>query len=178
MPITIKNSYPEKPVEIFQRGSAEMGAIIDKIKALDFPIEVKRTAYVIARNETGNGKSIIAGTNPCGAQADSGRWPAKWDSAIKATCVKKENGTQRERRFLIFNTLENGLAFLCERIVSKGIFMGEQVNGRFHKGEIKTPEQLADAYQDEWVKGADVKPTPAESANFVSMYKQAKVVFA
>jgi hypothetical protein len=174
----IRNSYPEKPVETFQRVSVEMGTIIAKIKTLDYPVEVKRAAYVVARNETGNGKSIISGTNPCGAQADSGRWPAKWDSVVKATCVKRENGTLKERRFLVFDTLESGLAFLCERIEAKGMFIGEKVAGRFHKGEIKTPEQLADAYQDEWAKGADVKPTSLEVKNFVSMYNQAKVVFA
>jgi hypothetical protein len=174
----IRNSYPEKPVELFHRVSAEMGDIIAKIKKLNVPVEVKRAAYIIVRNETGNGKSIISGTNPCGAQADSGRWSSKWDQLIIATCVKKENGTKKERRFVIFDTLDTGLAFLCERIEAKGIFIGEQVEGRYHKGEIKTPEQLADAYYDEWVRGANVIPTAIETRNFVSMYNQAKIVFS
>lgn len=176
--MSVKNFYPEKPVMPFRSYKVEMSLIIAALKATNYPREVKRTAYVLIRNESANGKSVINGTNFCGAQSDSGRWPSKFDNTIIATCNRKENGnTNRVRGFLVFNTIESGVAFVCDRVQSKGIFIGETVTGRFHKGEVKTPEQLADAYQDEWVRGADVKPTPLEVKNFVSMYKQACELF-
>jgi hypothetical protein len=58
----IRNSYPEKPVELFHRVSAEMGDIIAKIKKLNVPVEVKRAAYIIVRNET-VGVGRLSGTN-------------------------------------------------------------------------------------------------------------------
>jgi len=176
--MSVKNFYPEKPVMPFRSYKIEMSVIIAAIRAVNYPLEVKRTAYVLIRNESANGKSVINGTNFCGAQSDSGRWPSKFDNMIQGTCNRKENGnTNRVRGFLVFTSVEAGVDFVCDRVQSKGIFIGEKTVGRFHKGEVKTPEQLADAYQDEWVRGADVTPTTLEMKNFVSMYKQACELF-
>ena len=122
----MNNSYPEKPEVPFKKVHIEMGVIIAAIKAANYPIEVKRSAYVIARNETSNGKSVINGTNICGGQGDSGRWPSKFDDKIIATCIKRENkrvdGSGGDiRRFLVFDKLMNGVIFLCDRVEAKGI---------------------------------------------------------
>ena len=154
-----------------------MGVIIAAIKSVDFPIEVKRAAYCIVRNETSNGLSIIGGTNVCGAQSDSGLWGDKWTSKIIATMVQKENMTGKLRGFLVFNSLQSGIEFLCDRIAAKGIFIGEHVDGKYHKGDVTTPEQEADAYQEEWVLGEVHNTTKTEIGNFVSMYNQAKAIF-
>lgn len=175
--MSVKNFYPTKPVIPFVSTKVEMGAIITELKKLDFPTEVKRAAYIIIRNETANGNSVINYTNLCGAQADSGRWPAKYDDHISGVCIKKENQTGKERAFLIFDTLATGISFVCDRAQAKGIFIGENVNGRYYKGDVRKPEQLADAYQDEWVKGYDYKPTATEVRNFVSMYNQSIKLF-
>jgi len=173
----LRNSYPEKLIVPFLKTSVEMGAIVSELRALPFPNEVKRATYVIIRNETANGKSVINHTNLSGAQGDSGRWPSKWDNAITSVCIKKENQTGRERIFLVFDTLANGIAFICDRVQAKGIFIGENVNGKYYKGQVRTPDQLADAYQDEWVHGKDHKPSQVEIANFKSMYNQAVKLF-
>jgi hypothetical protein len=173
----VKNYYPEKPIIAFYKKQIEMGAIVSVLKTVPYSAEIKRTAYVIIRNETANGKSVIGGTNVSGVQSDGGRWPSKWDGKIVAICEKKENGTGKMRGFVIFDSLESGISFLCDRIQFKGLFIGEQVNGKYHKGDVTTPEELADAYQDEWVKGYDHHTTAIESKNFVSMYNQAKAIF-
>lgn len=176
--MAVKNFYPEKSTVPFSKKAVEMGTIIETLKAIpDYPAEVKRTAYVIIRNETANGKSVIGGTNVSGVQSDSGRWPAKWDNKIVAVSEKAENGTGKMRGFVVFDTLSNGISFLCDRIQAKGLFIGEKVTGRFHKGDVTTAEQLADAYQDEWVKGYDHNTSVTEAKNFVSMYRQAEKIF-
>ena len=176
--MAVRNSYPDKQVLKFSIRTVEMGAIIMALQKLNYPNEVKRAAYVIIRNETANGKSVINGTNFCGAQSDSGRWPAAWDNKIIGTCLKNENQTGLMRGFLIFDTPASGISFVCDRVQAKGIFIGENVDGRYYKGDVTTPEQLAGAYQNEWVHGDNHTITPIEISNFVSMYKQAKVLFA
>lgn len=175
--MSVKNFYPSKPVVPFSKKAIEMGVIIDAIRSVDYPVEVKRAAYCIIRNETANGSSVIGGTNVAGAQSDSGAWPEKWTSKITATMVKNENMTGKLRGFLVFDTLKSGIEFLCDRIQGKGIFIGEQVDGRYHKGDVRTPDQLTDAYQDEWVHGEDHKTSQVEIANFTSMYNKAKTIF-
>lgn len=175
--MSVKNFYPGIPVVPFFSSSVEMGLIIGEIRKLDFPAEVKRTAYIMIRNETANGKKVVNGTNVCGVQSDSGKWPGAWDAHIVATCVKKENMTGRERGFAVFDTLSNGIAFLCERIVARGLFIGENVDGKYHKGDITTPAELADGYNDEWVHGKDHQTTATEIRDFSSMYNQAVKIF-
>lgn len=172
-----KNFYSEKPVIKFFTAAIEMGEIINAIKLLNYPAEVKRTAYIIIRNETANGKSVINGTNVAGVQSDSGRWDAKFDKSIIATCLKDENRTGNERGFVVFDTLANGIAFLCEKVQVRGLFVG----GTTHKITsivVKNETDLAVAYNREWVTGqANYIPTKDEVSNFVSMYKQAARIF-
>lgn len=173
----LHNSYPSLPVIPFKSVKVEMGAIINAIKNAPHPVEVKRAGYVVARNETLNGQKTVNGTNICGAQSDCGKWQEEYDSTIVATCIKNENLTGKQRGFVIFDTLQNGVDFLLDRIEAKGIFIGEHVDGKYFKGDVCTPEQLADAYEDEWVYGEDHKTTVQEIKDFESMYKQSLILF-
>ena len=53
-----------------------MGQVVQDLKALDYPVEVKKAGYIIFRIESANGTSGI-NENYCGFQADSGRWPVR-----------------------------------------------------------------------------------------------------
>lgn len=176
--MTPSNFYPTLPIVPFMSVKVEMGAIIDAIRRCSCPVEVKRSAYVIIRNETLNGLKTINGTNICGVQSDCGRWQKEYDSIIVATCIKNENLTGKVRGFVVFDSLDSGVKFLADRIQAKGIFIGEHVDGKYFKGDVCTPEQLADAYEDEWVYGNDHKTTVQEIKDFTSMYNQAKKIFA
>jgi len=177
----MNNAYPEKKEIDCRIGPVEMSTIIQAIKAAPYTAELKRCAYVVIRNETGNGKSVINGTNICGAQGDSGRWPAKFDSSIIATCVKKENkrvdgSGGNVRRFLVFDSLISAISFLCDRLEAKGLYIGSN-GGKYHTEPVTNVTDLADAYQDEWVFGEDHKTKPIEADPFISMYKQAEKLF-
>jgi hypothetical protein len=77
----------------------KVNAIIAKSTA---SLEVKISAQIICRNETGNGHSVINGTNPTGTQADSGRWSSIWDKSIVATCLKNEGMTGKRKEVCCF----------------------------------------------------------------------------
>ena len=174
-----KNSYPEKSVVAFTAIAIDKQKIIDILKLSDCSAEIKRSAYVIMRNETGNFHSIINGTNPTGTQADSGRWASIWDSKIVATCLKNEGMTGKERRFVVFDKLETGINFLINRIQAKGLFIGEKVDTDYVKGDVLTVEQLAVAYAKEWVYGNEtIKPDSQFIKDFTSMYNQSKMLFS
>ena len=175
---TVKNSYPEKKEVAFVAVSIQMDKINAAIKASTASKEVKAASQVIIRNETGNGHSIINGTNPTGTQADSGRWASIWDSKVVATCCKKEGMTGKLRRFIVFDTLSTGISFLIDRIENKGLFIGKHIDSRYYKGDVTTPEQLAVAYWQEWVVGEQTKPSDTFIKDFVSMYKQAIILFS
>ena len=175
--MAVRNSYPEKPIIPFYVKKVEMGAIIAAIQSVPYSVEVKRSAYIVVRNETLNGNDVICGTNLCGVQSDVGRWDAKYDSFIVATCQHKENKTGAMRGFVVFDTLAHCITLLCDKIIQKGIFIGEHVDGKYYKGDVTTPQQEADAYEDEWVEGATVKADPTEVKDFVSMYNQSVKLF-
>lgn len=173
----VKNFYPEKPIVPFFSASVEMGNIISAIKTANVPLEAKRSAYIIIRNESGNGKSVVNGTNPGGVQSDSGKWIDKWSDYIVATSVKTENRTGRERGFVVFDSLNSGVAFMCERIQARGIYIG----GTTHKitnYEVDSITTLCKAYYQEWVEG-DPKyhPTDDEVEDFFLMYVQSSKIF-
>ena len=173
----VENFYQDKPVIPFSIVSVEMGKIIELIKSLDYPIEVKRSAYIFIRNETANGKSVICGTNVGGIQSDSGKWPERWDSSIEATCIKAENRTGNLRGFVVFNSLSNGIAFMCDRLQGRGLYIGGFAK-KIADMQIATKYDLAAAYYKEWVTGEkSYKPTLDEAASFVSMYNQSLKAF-
>jgi hypothetical protein len=174
---TVKNYYPSKPVIPFISVSVEMGTIIDALKAAPYPAAVKRATYIVVRNESGNGKSVVNGTNPGGVQSDAGQWPSKWDSAIVATCIKQENRTGKMRGFVVFDSLTSGISFMCERLQARGLFVGGTTS-KITSMTVKDKESLATAYYREWVTGkATYTPTETEVSDFVNMYKQAEKIF-
>lgn len=175
--MSIKNAYPSKEIIPFHSVDIGMQPIITGIKASVYPVEVKRSAYILQRNETANGHSVVNGTNTGGIQSDGAKWPDKWDDAIVATCIMNENRTGKERGFVVFDTLQHGIDFMCERIEARGLYIG----GTTHKitnVTITTPAELAKQYYCEWVEGdAQYHLTDDELNDFLSMYEQATKLF-
>lgn len=174
--IKMKNSYPEKPEIKYQKTIVEMGAVVGYLQSLQVPAEIKRSAYVMFRNESGNGSKGL-NNNYAGVQADSGRWPAKWDDEITGTVSKTENVTGKVRLFVAFRTWQDSINFLIDRVQQRGLYIG----GYAHlvaKMHITTGTELAIAYKRDWVKGLKgYNPTEEEVANFLSMYRQAVKIF-
>ncbi len=177
--MSIKNSYPEKPiVPYYKTDLGSMLQIENILKLLSAPKEVKAAALVIARNECANGHKVICATNISGVQSDSGRWASIWDKHIIATCITPENGTGKTRGFVVFDSLQSSCDFLLDRVENKGLFIGEHIDSRFYKGDVTTPEQLAVAYWQEWVQGNTTQPPAQAVKDFVSMYNQSILKFS
>jgi len=172
----MKNSYPEKPEVKYQKTTIEMGSVVGYLQSLPVHAEVKRSAYIMFRNESANGSKGL-NNNYAGVQADSGRWPTKWDNEIMGTVPKTENGTGKLRLFVAFRTWQDSINFLIDRVIDRGLYVG----GYAHlvaKMKITTPIELAIAYKRDWVKGLKrYNPTEEEVANFLSMYRQAQKIF-
>lgn len=169
------NAYPELPSLQFQRTSVTMEEVVTALNASDHATNVKRSSYVMFRNESGNGAKGI-NNNYCGAQADSGRWPDSLTDLFSGTVTIRENGTQRMRIFLAFKTMPGNLEFLMNRVVSRGLYIG----GHTHlvlTMAVNTEDDLARAYHKEWVTGsATSEPSAQEKADFLSMYHQAETL--
>jgi hypothetical protein len=119
----MKNSYPEKPEVKYQKTTVEMGLVVAYLQSLQVPSEVKRAAYVMFRNESGNGSKGL-NNNYAGVQADSGRWPSKWDESIVGTFAKAENGSGIVRLFVAFRSWQDNINFLVDRVEDRGIYVG------------------------------------------------------
>jgi hypothetical protein len=172
----MKNFYPEKPVVPYKKTSVNMTEVIAYLNTLSIPLEVKRATYIIFRNESMNGQKGI-NNNYVGMQTDSGRWDAKFDSFIIGTVKLKENQTGKERLFAALKDFKGSIDFLADRVQGRGLYVG----GKTHKiitMDVKTPPDLAKAYQCEWVSGdALAHPSTEQLANFLSMYKQSQIYF-
>lgn len=170
------NAYPELPSLPYMPTSVAMAEVIGALAVIEAPVEVKRSAYVMFRNESGNGKSGI-NNNYVGAQADSGRWPDKLTPLFYGVVIKEENQTGKTRLFLAFRDLSGCLSFLCERVQSRGLYVG----GTTHlvlTMDVGTPTDLCVAYTREWVKGsATAEPDAQAMSNFLSMFSQAAAFF-
>lgn len=174
--VGVKNFYPEVPEVPYKRTSVTMNEVNAYLGELHFVAEVKRSAYIMFRNESANGLSGV-NNNYIGAQADNNRWPEKWDKSIVATCVKKENMTGKERRFVCFNKWGTSIDFLIDRVIVRGLYVGGFAQ-RIAQMKIIDPADLARAYYKEWVQG-DKKAEPSHEFinDFLSMYKQAARLF-
>ena len=166
------NAYPELPELKFLRTSVTMAEVVADLIAATAPVEVKRASYVMFRNESANGSKGI-NNNYIGAQADSGRWPDSFTDSFAGTVTIRENATNRLRIFLAFKTLSGNLAFLLDRVLRRGLYVG----GRTHlvvDMPVNNEEDLARAYHKEWVTGsAESEPSADEMTSFLSMYHQA-----
>lgn len=174
--MALRNAYPDKPAVLYRRTQVEMGAVVAYMQSLQAPVEVKRSAYIMFRNEGGNGRSGI-NNNYVGAQADSGRWPAKWDIHITGTVIKNENGTGKQRIFLAFSSWKGSVDFLIDRVESRGLYIGGHPT-KYAKIDPEYPEELCLVYYREWVRGdEDYQPTEKQLKDFLSMYVQAEKIF-
>lgn len=172
----MQNSYPEKPEVKYQKTTVEMGAVVSYMKLLQVPMEVKRAAYIMFRNESANGTKGL-NNNYAGVQADSGRWPAKWDNDIVGTVSKTENVTRKVRLFVAFHGWQDSINFLIDRVQDRGLYIGGYAR-LIAKMRITDAIDLAIAYKRDWVKGLKgYNPTEEEVANFLSMYRQAAKIF-
>ena len=172
----MKNFYPGKPLYSYRKTTVPMQLVIKYLQALKVSVEVKRAAYILFRNESMNGQKGVC-ENYAGIQADSGKWPDKFDSLIIGTTKVKENQTGKERLFCVFRDFTASVDFLADRVQARGLYVG----GKTHKiltMDVPNEKELARAYYKEWVKG-DPKAEPSKEAlsNFLSMYNQAKVLF-
>lgn len=172
----MKNYYPEKPVVQYRKTTVEMGAVVAYLQSLQMPAEVKKAAYIMFRNEGANGKAGV-NNNYIGAQADVGRWPAKWDNKIVGVLYKRDSGAVM-RWFLAFHAWQDSIDFLVDRVQSRGLHIGGHPTKYAHI-DPQHPEELCLVYYREWVKGsADYLPTEKQTRDFLSMYRQAEKIFA
>jgi hypothetical protein len=171
--MSVKNAYTELPEISCVVTSVPMEQINAYINTIPYPETVREETQVIIRNETGNGKSFLC-NNGCGQQADGGKLPSKWIPFITATFIKKENMTGNLRRFTAFKDWHTTIDLVAERVMAKGMYIGEKVDSNYYKGDVKTIEDAAVAYWDEWVVGDHSKPKQEFINDFVSMYKQAQ----
>jgi hypothetical protein len=172
-----RNAYPEKPELPYQQTSVAMTDVIAYLKSQPLPVEVKHSTYVIFRNESGNGRSGV-NNNYVGAQADGGRWPAKFDERIVGTVTKTENVTGKVRIFVAFASWTDSIDFLADRVAGRGLFVGGTTS-RVLTMKIDSPDDLVRAYHKEWVTGnKDAEPSPTQVASFQSMHNQATAHFA
>lgn len=164
------------PVLAYRRTTVPMSLAIEALKRLPATTEIRRAAYIMFRNESANGTKGV-NQNYAGLQADGSRWPDHLTKWVIGTVVLPENQTGIARRFLAFDHVDGCLAFLCDRVQSRGLYIG----GTTHlvvKMNITSPRDLCRAYQKEWVKGsASAEPDAAAMAGFLSMYAQAEGYF-
>lgn len=171
-----RGAYPELPERPYEATTVSMADVANALALQDAFPEVRRAAYVIFRIESGNGGHGL-NNNYVGAQADGGRWPEALTPLFTGVVEKVENGTGRLRLFLAFRDVGGCIAFLCNRLTARGLYVG----GTTHQVitmAVFGPEQLARAYFKEWVTGsARAEPSAQFVADFLSMYRQAVELF-
>lgn len=171
-----KNFYPEKPIIPYKKTSVDMPTVIAYINSIGVDVELKRSVYIFFRNESQNGQKGI-NNNYAGVQADSGRWQSQYDDDIVGIVVLNENQTGKQRLFCAFKDFKASVDFLIGRLKARGLYVGGTTH-KIVKMEVKTPNDLAIAYQREWVTGnAKYNPPANKINNFLSMYKQAQKLF-
>jgi hypothetical protein len=162
----MKNYYPELPEIPYKKTSVKMSDVIEYANSItEYPIEVKRMAYIMFRNESANGLKGV-NNNYAGIQADNARW-----SGLKgavATSVRIDSGKQL-RRFICFDDAsgyKDTFNFLCVKVQQRGMYIGA-----FGIREI---DELVPAYLKKWVGRINTKPSIAELNNWKSLYRSAK----
>jgi hypothetical protein len=156
--------------------SVKMADVVKAMQTITVDKEVKRMAYIIFRNESGNGDHGI-NNNYCGIQADSGRWSGVDESTIAGVVAKIENGTGKNRLFLAFKDVTGCINFLFAKVKQRGLFIGGDTHVIWHE-HIDDLTEDARAYIKEWVRGfVNAEPTAAELQGFCSMYRQAANYF-
>jgi hypothetical protein len=197
--MALKNYYTDKPFIPYVKTTVTMPEVVIYMQGLISELQsVLAAAYFMFRNESGNGKSGI-NNNYIGAQADSGRWPEKFDKMITGLVRKKENNGG-DRYFLAFGSWHNSIDFLVERVQDRGLYYNgfERLVTKKKVSEQTTMEEaekkgwlaanateedlkavcVALAYLRSWVTGrATHMPDATKVKNIVSMYKQGLKIF-
>lgn len=176
----MKNYYPEKPILQYRKTTVEMGLVVNYFKVVPVPVEVKRAAYIGFRIEGANGAKGL-NNNYVGAQADAGRWNAKFDKEIAGVVFKTENNTNRMRAFLAFNACQGSIDFIADRWQARGLYLGGHLVMEDIEIDmmINSVEDLCTGYHRSWAKGNNsYVPTKKEIEDFESMYRQATKLFA
>ncbi len=154
-----------------------MKDVIKYLQLVNFSKEIKRSVYIIFRNESSNGKSGI-NNNYIGFQSDSGLWQSKYNKYFTGTTILTENRTGKKRGFLCFKDWIDSIDILLDKVSERGLFIGGKTNF-ITKMDIVNKELLADAYLKEWVTGnKNYKPTFDEINSFISMYNQSVSLFS
>lgn len=154
-----------------------MDEVIKYLQSLPIPVEIKRSVYVIFRNESANGRSGV-NNNFIGFQSDSGLWQSKYNKYFVGTTVLTENRTGKKRGFLCFSKWQDSIDILADKVSGRGLFIGGVTNF-ITKTKITDKGELAVAYLKEWVTGSNkYVPTTTEITSFVSMYNQAMKLFS
>lgn len=172
----MKNYYPGLAIIPYLKTTVEMGEVVEYLKSLPISAEIKRSAYIIFRNEGANGSKGV-NNNYIGFQSDSGKWDAKYEKYFTGTCIKAENRTGFKRGFLCFSKWQDSIDILSSKILDRGMYVGGTTHLITH-AYIDDKTELAEIYLKEWVTG-NVKytPTVTEIESFVSMYNQAAKFF-
>jgi len=159
---------PEIP---YQKTTVSMDDVIAYIGQSNYSVEVKRSVYVIFRNESGGGRSGV-NNNYIGLQADNAKWEDEISEKIVATCTKVENMTGKGRRFACFASFKDSIDVLEFKVVDRGLFIGGKAHP-YSNMDVKTPEDFALAYWIEWVTGEKTLPDSQFAKDIASMYNQA-----
>ena len=164
--MSVPNSYPELPEIAYKRTTVNMLDVIRHANSYKvYPLEVRRAAYCLFRNESANGEKGVNG-NFAGIQADCGRWSGL-KNAI-ATCVRVDSG-RKARRFICFDEktgYKDTFDFLCLKVRERGMFIGAP--------DVPNTTALTAAYLKKWVGRTMCVPNDAELHSWNSLYNDAK----
>lgn len=173
---TVHNAYPELPVLDFLRTSVAMTDVVHYIAGTQTAVPVKRAAYVIFRNESGNGQKGI-NNNYIGLQADGNRLADKWTPAIAGTCVHAENMTGRLRRFVCLRNWTTCIDILADKVSTRGLYVGGYAHP-YANMQVNSDNDWPLAYWREWVQGDGHAQIPAAEKNsLLSEYRDAVHAF-
>ena len=167
------NYYPEYPILPYQKTVVEMDEVIKALNDNSAAKLEKVAAYVMIRNEGGNGQHGNQ-NNYIGAQADSGRWNSDLDRYIAGVTVKQENPQNGKpglvRYFLAFYDISGCIAFLLDRVQGRGLYVGGFAHPHANF-KVNNVNDWIKAYYQEWVHGKNDEP-PSETLkqNLLSMY--------
>ena len=163
-----KNYYPQLPEIPYKRTTINMQVVIDYANSLSsYSTEIKRMAYCMFRNESGNGMKGVNG-NFAGIQADCGLWSGLVGEI--GTSVRIDSGGAL-RRFICFDEdkgYQRTFDFLCYKVNQRGMYIGAP--------EINNVTALTTIYLRKWVGRTNATPNIAEIANWTNLYNDAKQV--
>lgn len=170
------NAYPDLPMVPYGRTTVPMHEVISCLQQIDADPEIKRTTYIIFREESANGTKGV-NNNYCGMQADGARWPENLTHYFSGVAEEPENGTGRMRLFLTFADWRDCISCLMDRVKGRGLYIGAKALPISHL--LVTDEtDLVRAYVKEWAQGsAAAEPSADTIAAWRSMYGEAQALF-